>query len=389
MGLVTTLGRGLEANLQGLKQQRASVGRKKLAQLDEPMDLAYLSVSSEYKSTAERLDDLLDTAVEEAFLQTAINHEVRQQMPVYIGSSSYNIGLAEESYQQALKESVNDDADRHADHHADRHANIVVPMPVDGFSAISSRLRQKHGLLGADFSINTACTSSANALLSASQSVSSGRSDYALVIGIEAFNYTTLSGFAGLQLLAHDEMRPFDQHRTGMILGEGCSALVLKRASAQEPGMTIVGGASGCDTYNISGSNPDGSSIARLLQSALDDAAISAAEITAIKAHGTASRLSDASEVEGMELTFPKLPPFFVLKPYIGHTLGGCGAIETALLSISLGNGFLPGTPGFELADESLKVAPITRPMNAPKGYYMLNFFGFGGNQNSLILNFQ
>lgn len=385
MGLVTTLGRGLEANLQGLKQQRASVGRKNLDQLYEPMDLAYLSVSSAYKSTAERLDDLLDTAVEEAFLQTAINHEVRQQMPVYIGSSSYNIGLAEESYRQALKESVNDDTDRHAD----RHADIVVPMPVHSFSAISSRLRQKHGLLGADFSINTACTSSANALLSASQSVSSGRSDYALVIGIEAFNYTTLSGFAGLQLLAHDEMRPFDQRRNGMILGEGCSALVLKRASAQEPGMTIVGGASGCDTYNISGSNPDGSSIARLLQSALDDASISAADITAIKAHGTASRLSDASEVEGMKLTFPKLPPFFVLKPYIGHTLGGCGAIETALLSISLGNGFLPGTPGFELADESLKVAPITRPMNAPKGYYMLNFFGFGGNLNSLILNYQ
>lgn len=70
-------------------------------------------------------------------------------------------------------------------------------------------------MLGADYAFNTACTASANALLSAIKSIQQGHHPYALVLGIEAYNATTLSGFYGLQLLSGEQMRPLINNGTG------------------------------------------------------------------------------------------------------------------------------------------------------------------------------
>ena len=106
-----------------------------------------------------------------------------------------------------------------------------------------------------------------------------------------------------------------------------------------------------------------------------------------IKAHGTASPMNDNGEAAGMRRLFTTLPPFFSLKSYIGHTLGSCGAMETALMIGCIEQGYLPISAGFTTADAELGVSPLTVSQPAPAGYYMLNFFGFGGNNCSLILH--
>lgn len=376
IGIVSTLGSGQAINLKGLEKGTGNYSTRQLEGFEEALTLPYLATSKNYceddHNGAAHPQRLLDSALTEALSGIDLDDESLKTMPLFIGSSCYGIGLGETLYQQALANN-----------------ETAIPIPLDGFTQISSHLRRKHGLMGADYAFNTACTASANALLSAINSINSGQHKQVLVIGLETFNLTTLTGFHAMQLLASDVMRPFDKRREGLILGEGCAVLLLQAGEPESPGLTLCGGASHCDTYSISASNPDGSMIASIMQEALAQCNINASDIKGIKAHGTASPLNDDGEAAGMRCVFKSVPPFFSLKSYIGHTLGGCGAIETALFATSLAQGEIPACAGFEQIDEALAVTPVSQSQTAANGYYMLNFFGFGGNNCSLIAHAQ
>jgi 3-oxoacyl-[acyl-carrier-protein] synthase-1 len=80
------------------------------------------------------------------------------------------------------------------------------------------------------------------------------------------------------------------------------------------------------------------------------------------------------------------VPPVCALKPYIGHTLGACGVTELALMGSALSAGFFPATTGFEAADPALMISPRGAAGPAPDGFYLLNYFGFGGHNTALLL---
>ncbi len=372
VGVVTALGRGKEVNVRALKSGFGLFRTCLLEGFEEPLQLPYLSAANtafDETSALDHLEDMLEAAVSEAFSDIELSPETRQNLPLFIGSSSYGIGVGEERYKKALDQ-----------------GSEAVPLPLDGFTQVTNYLRRRFSLLGPDFAYNTACTSSANALLDAAASIEAGHHPYALVVGIETYNRTTLAGFHGMQLLATDAMKPFDKFRQGLVLGEGCGVLLLKAGDMRTGGVSISGGASRCDTFSISASNPDGSQIARVMGEALKSSGLHSSDIRSIKAHGTGSPLNDNGEAAGMRRLFDQVPPFFSMKAYIGHTLGACGAIETALMTACLTAGQLPASAGFECPDESLGVEPITRAESAGPGSYMLNFFGFGGNNCSLLL---
>ena len=336
-GVVTNLGAGAERNINALREGQGRFSRIELNDFEEKLSLPYLAACNNRLSAQERSDRLLDEAINEVLSQQPLPADAISTMPVFIGSSSNGIGLGEEIYRRAIREQPD-----------------PLPLPLDGFTQISRRLRDKHGFNGADFSYNTACTASANALLGAVASIRHGGQHYALVVGLESFNTTTLAGFHGMQLLSSEEMRPFCKHRAGLVLGEGCSVLLLRRGDADESGFHLLGGASRCDTYSISASNPDGSAIADLMNTALSRFHLNPQDIVAIKAHGTASPLNDDGEAAGMRRVFDNVPDFFSMKSCIGHTLGSCGAIETALLASCIQSGFLPASAGFKERDPAL-----------------------------------
>ena len=373
LGLVTSLGLGCERNIKGMGRGQGQYQSLQLTQFEPPLCLPYLAVPDNPGGAGARFARLIDTAVIEALDGCPLTPEQRRQMPIFIGSSCYGIALAEECYQRELDA---DDAE-------------ALPIPIDGFSHIGASLRRRFDLLGPDFAFNTACTAGANALLSAARCIRFGHSSHALVIGLETFNVTSLAGFHGMQLLSQEVMRPFDRRRSGLVLGEGCGVVLLAEGDDCRPGIYLGGGASRCDNYSISASNPNGAQIAAVMQAALEDAGVTAADIRAIKAHGTASPLNDDGEAAGMKRVFGELPPFFALKSTIGHTLGACGVIESAMVALALQRGFIPATAGFEQADPELGVTPLAAAMVAEKGHYMLNYFGYGGNNNSLIMHYR
>lgn len=369
LGLGTVLGDGRAANLEGLRRGVAQAGHVDLSGIADLGQVPYLSVGTP-GAQPDEIFRPLDCAVREALDHAGLSAAETRDMPIYIGSTSYLVRTAELLFEQALAARSDD----------------PVPLPTAGFDQSAAYLRGEFCLYGPEYLINTACAASANALLAAATAIANGQADHALVVGLELFNLTTVAGFFGMQLLTNDVMRPFDRRRRGLILGEGCGALVLSACDGTESGIFITAGASACDTHSITASNPDGSAIADVMNRALARAAIEPAQIRAVKAHGTASPLNDDGEAAAMHRVFESIPPVFALKPYVGHTLGGCGAIEIALFAVAFQDGFIPRTAGFEKRDEQLDIAPLTEPLAAEPGHYMTNFFGFGGNNCTVLL---
>ena len=320
----------------------------------------------------ERLYEVLDGVIERAIEAADLSASERAGLGVFLGSSSADVSVSEARFQRELAR--------------DEHA--IALRASNSIANLALHVRDRFGLAGPDYSFNTACTASANALVSASDMVGTGRLEAALVVGAELFNVVTAAGFQGLGLLSASGMRPFDRDRDGLTPGEGCAALVLTARRRDEHDLYLRGSATLCDTYSMSTTNPDGSTVAKVIRQALGRAGLAPGDIEALKVHGTASLHSDEAEVAGMRAVFDPVPPLFALKPHIGHTLGACGLNELLVFRAAAARGLLPGTPGIASpgrADLGLALNQSLRPME--RGHYMLNYFGFGGNNTSLIVS--
>jgi 3-oxoacyl-(acyl-carrier-protein) synthase len=264
-------------------------------------------------------------------------------------------------------------------------APFFVRGPAWGSALIAGHLQMR----GTVLSLSTGCSSSANALLVATEMLQRGRARRVLVVGAEGLSAVTLSGFASLMLLDPEGCRPFDRHRAGLQIGEGVAALMLEADTGDGPGVTLRGGANLCDTHHLTSASPDGSIMREVMCQAMDRAGVSPADIVAIKAHGTGSIDSDRAEGNALRSVFgDALPPVVGLKRYVGHTLGACGAVETAAWIACLKEKFLPSTAGFDTVDAEINLTPTRTELPASPGPYLLNFFGFGGNYTSLVMGF-
>jgi 3-oxoacyl-(acyl-carrier-protein) synthase len=208
------------------------------------------------------------------------------------------------------------------------------------------------------------------------------------VVGYDLYNNLGFYGFEGLKAIASSEYRPFDSGRDGLILGEACGAVVLEGQKRKDSDFICLGGANLCDTYSVTSHDEEGTAVAETMNRALKRAGVDPGEICAVKAHATGTENNDRTECAAMRLVFGhRIPPVTCVKPFIGHTVGACGASELILLTESIKAGFIPATPGFRERDEALNLTPLTENRPTGKGIFMLNYFGFGGNCTTLILS--
>ncbi len=317
----------------------------------------------------DRLYKVLDKVISAAIDEAGLSPQELQSTWLFVGSSSFDICVAEQEYRHDLA-----------------NGDPSLPLTNGSFARVAEWVRNRFGLRGEDFSFNTACTASANALWYASRAVEAGWTRHALVVGVELMNNITAQGFHGLGLFSRSVMQPFDQDRDGLVLGEACGAIVL--GPDRRPGsFYLKGGANACDSHSMSATNPDGSSIAAVIGQALEAAGLAPGDVSAIKAHGTASLLNDEAEAAGMLAIFDRLPAVCALKPFIGHTLGACGVAELILLCKGIERGQLPGTPGIAADSNVLGVALTQGNEPVRSGNFLLNYFGFGGSNTCLVMS--
>jgi 3-oxoacyl-[acyl-carrier-protein] synthase-1 len=227
--------------------------------------------------------------------------------------------------------------------------------------------------------INTACTSSLNALISAHALLSAGELEDALVLGVELDNLLTPGGFAALQLLSPTTAKPFGQHRDGLVLGEAVAALRL--STRETAPWKLLGGANVVD-----GSQPTGASLSAVVgmyQQALAASGLTADTIDLIKVQAAGSPGNDAVEAEGLRAAFEKVPPLVSLKAMIGHTMGASGTAEIALLTACLEQSVWPEYADATDADLGIELA-ATAPDNVR--HVMATILGFGGSHATVVL---
>jgi 3-oxoacyl-[acyl-carrier-protein] synthase-1 len=217
--------------------------------------------------------------------------------------------------------------------------------------------------------------------------IQSGLIERAIVVGYDLFNEVGFYGFESMKLIEPFVYKPFDKNRIGIIMGEGCGAVVLDGKGATGRNFRFLGGSNACDTFNVTTHNIEGDDIAFTILDALKNCGLTVRDIDAVKAHATGSPANDVTEFNGMKKAFgDALPPFTGIKPYVGHTVGASGVIELVLVTESIRRGFFPATPGFEETDDEIGARPLTEPLAMTEGTIMLNFFGFGGNCTSYIV---
>jgi 3-oxoacyl-[acyl-carrier-protein] synthase-1 len=249
---------------------------------------------------------------------------------------------------------------------------------------LAKQLRQRWGFAAA-FTLNTACTSAANGLLYGARLINAGQYARALVLSFETPSAIAMQGFGALMLTSpSSQYRPFHPERDGLVLGEAYAAVLLSREPGDAPLARLLGGFSACDTSSLTTTREDGSHIHWVMQQALRSADCNAEQIDLVKLHGTATSANDEAEGNGMRLLYgERMPALSLLKPWLGHTLGACGLSESLLLLQALQSGPLPGVSYASQAMLPLRAEPQTL---AADSLLLTNFFGFGGNNASLVL---
>lgn len=369
-GLHTSLGATLSENLDALPAGPPPPGTTAvpLGETTEPVP-SMLLAGLPLEAVETRLWRALEPVVEAALASSDLTPAQRERTALFLGTSSLDISVTEALYARDLE--------------ADPAAHPLMTNAAMG--GLAEAIARRFGLRGPDYTINTACTSSANALIYADAMIREGLIDHALIVGLEIFNVITALGFQSLALLAPNGMRPFDARRAGLVLGEGVCALVVGAAPGPS-GFHLRAGANLCDTHAVSAANPDGSTVAAVMQQALDAAGLKASDILAVKAHGTASLLNDEAEAAGVHRVFPTVPPMLAMKPFIGHTFGACGLNEMLLVCGAIERGYLPPMPGIAAEPGELNLKLNQTPAPVGRGAFLLNYFGFGGNNTSLAV---
>lgn len=315
--------------------------------------------------------DALDRVIDEAVTEAGLDQSQRRRAPVLLGTSSLDIGRDEEKLAAAVAQGRR------------------PPVLEDArWGRMLAAVCRRHGINGPQYTINTACSSSANALLYAQRLLSLDLAPAVIVLGFEGFNRVSVGGFHSLMLLAQDAYRPFDRRRDGIILAEGAAAAVLSRDDSRSR-VRIEGGHSAIDPTGVTVASRE--SLEAVMREALgtnpEQRAEIRASIRAVKAHGTGTDGNDSAEARAIDEVFDGTPPpYFSLKGALGHTMGACGLLELSALAGVSGNGVLPASTGCEQPDPELPQAPLDAPMSFGGGRLLLNYFGFGGNNTSLVV---
>ncbi|MDB2387147.1 beta-ketoacyl-[acyl-carrier-protein] synthase family protein [Shewanella sp.] len=248
------------------------------------------------------------------------------------------------------------------------------------------------GLSGPCFTVSTACSSSAKAFASARRMLNANLCDLAIVGGVDSLCQLTLNGFNALESISKGRCQPFSINRDGINIGEGGALFLLTRATAND-NITLTGVGESSDAYHISAPHPEGQGAISAMQSALDMAQLTPAQISYLNLHGTATQKNDAMESRAVSHVFgSQLPACSSTKPLVGHTLGAAGAIEAAFCYLLLSD--LNSTEQLapqvwdQQADPNNPQLPFVRLGDrASIQHVMSNSFAFGGSNACLILS--
>ncbi len=251
-------------------------------------------------------------------------------------------------------------------------------------------LQNRYKMKGIVNTINTACSSSSNAIMCGARLIKSGLVKRAIVGGSDSLSKFSINGFNALHILSSDICRPFDANRSGLNLGEGAAFLILEKeedCKDKKVYAKLSGYANTNDSFHPSSLSEDGQGPFLAMTQAIESASLDASSISFINAHGTATENNDEVESVAMRRIFEKVPAFASTKSYTGHTLGAAGAIESIFSVFNIINQEVYSSLNYTSPIEKTGLVPNLNYRKTSVQHVMSNSFGFGGNCSSLIFS--
>jgi 3-oxoacyl-[acyl-carrier-protein] synthase-1 len=296
-----------------------------------------------------------------------------RRIGVIAGTSTSGILTTEEGY-------------RHRDPASGSLPPAVGYATTHNISALAWFVRRALGLTGPAAAISTACSSSAKVFATAQRWIAAGVCDAAVVGGADSLCGTTLYGFESLQLVSRTPCRPFDAARDGLSLGEGAGfALLEKIPDGRGPHLALAGYGESADAHHMSAPHPDGLGARLAMDAALERSGLAPEAIGYVCAHGTATRNNDVVEARAICRLFGPRVPVSSIKGLVGHTLGAAGVAGAVATLLALEHGFVPGTANTAAVDPACEANVLLRSEQSRLDAALVNAFGFGGNNASLV----
>ncbi len=336
----------------------------------------------------DRFSQFAVAAAKEAVEDSGINLENinRDRFGVIVGSGIGSIGLIEKETKTLIEKGPK------------RINPLFIPMTITNMAA--GNIAIQFGANGICTNVVTACATGNNCIGEAFRSIKHGYADLILAGGTEgAITPLGVAGFSALTALStsSDPTRasiPFDKERDGFVMGEGAGILLLEeyehaKARGAKIYAEVVGYGTTGDAYHITAPSPEGEGGARAMKLAMEEANVTADDISYINAHGTSTPTNDRIETAAIKLAMGEAAyriPVSSTKSMIGHLLGAAGAVEAVVCIKAMERSFIPPTIGLKVIDEECDldyVANIGRP--AKLVYTMSNSLGFGGHNATLL----
>ena len=276
-------------------------------------------------------------------------------------------------------------------------------IPASLINLASGQVSIKHGYMGPNHALVTACASGTHAIGDSARMIEYGDVDVMVAGGAEsAICEVGIGGFAALRALSTNfndnptaGSRPWDRDRDGFVMGEGSGMLVLEEYEhAKKRGAKIyaevVGYGMSGDAYHITAPESTGRGSTYAMNLALKHAKINPEEIDYINAHGTSTPMGDEIEVSSIKKVFGdhayKLS-MSSTKSATGHLLGAAGAIEAIFSIFAIRDKIAPPTLNLENPSENCDIDLVAKKAKErPIDFVMSNSFGFGGTNACLIL---
>ncbi len=284
-------------------------------------------------------------------------------------------------------------ADLLREKHIKRLGAYMVPRCMS--STTSACLATPFKIKGVNYTITSACATSAHCIGNGMEQIQLGKQDVIFAGGAEEEAWSLAMMFDAMGALSTKyndtptkASRPYDTARDGFVIAGGGGALVLEEMEyAKRRGAPIiaelVGYGATSDGYNMVA--PSGEGAVRCMRQAMETVD---APIDYINTHGTSTPVGDLIEIAAMKEVFPDgVPPFSSTKSLTGHSLGATSVHEAIYSLLMMQNNFISASANVEERDEDLGDLPLVteRIDNAKLDTFMSNSFGFGGTNSTLI----
>ncbi len=385
MGIISAIGDTVEKNREALIAGQCGITRLTLFSTK----YAGLRPCGEIKAETDELKHKLDAhekgvtrssvlalhAFKEAVADAALsNNQLSSPHTALIGASTVGgMCLTDELYRDANK--------------SENGSEYLTSYDC---ASVDLYLQLKYNIGGIINTINTACSSSSNAIMYGARLLQTGLAKRVIAGGTDSLAKFTINGFNALHILSPEKCTPFDRDRKGLNLGEAAAFLVLEKeedTAGKKVYAELTGYGNSNDAFHPSSLSEEGDGPFLCMQKALQQAQIPASAISFINAHGTATENNDAVESQAMIRLFGKPPLFASTKANTGHTLGAAGAVEAIFSVLSLYHQEIYPGLHFANAIEATGLKPETIYRQMPLQHVMSNSFGFGGNCTSLIFS--